>query len=319
MLSNIPLSTSFFGAVCIFTYTLQVLLNPNIFHYTYNTQRILFYHEYYRIFTSPFFHESLLHIAMNMFSYMALGKSLETRFGTLYMFSTVLGSIIGTCLMQILLSFLASTILARDDDKNHNLLNRHSIGFSAVLFHLLVLDSKCHPSASFYSIANVVHVPAKYYPWVLLCLMQVLMPNISFLGHLSGILCGILQSNGFLQCCSPSIEFLRFCDDSQHLRFITSQQSYVQTPVGNDVFALFSNNRGTRVIAVDCFTRVCKVMRDVYSTARNVITITIATTTTTTTMNRDHVMRSEDDDQTVGFFPKTPTPQGTIQIESEMV
>jgi hypothetical protein len=42
------------------------------------------------------------------------------------------------------------------------------------------------------SVFGFFSVPAKLYPWVLLVLLQLLMPGISFLGHLGGILSGYL-------------------------------------------------------------------------------------------------------------------------------
>ena len=43
-------------------------------------------------------------------------------------------------------------------------------------------------------------VPAKYYPWALLIVWQLLMPGVSFLGHLSGVLVSVRDpSDGSIQ------------------------------------------------------------------------------------------------------------------------
>jgi membrane associated rhomboid family serine protease len=72
-----------------------------------------------------------------------------------------------------------------------------SIGFSGVLFHLLVLEvyHPGHSQSAFQqrSIYGLFHVSPKYYPWALLLAAQFLLPNVSFLGHVSGILAGYIQ------------------------------------------------------------------------------------------------------------------------------
>jgi len=59
---------------------------------------------------------------------------------------------------------------------------RFSIGFSGVLFGLITI----FPQNSFFGI----YVNKYIYPFVLLCLMQLIVPNISFMGHLIGIISG---------------------------------------------------------------------------------------------------------------------------------
>lgn len=233
-LSRIPLSTASFGALCCLTFTFQILANPDVSHYTLNAQRVIFHQEYYRIITCAFFHGSIFHIAMNMMSYMTLGKSLEKRVGTFFMYLTVLWSVLLTSLLHISMS-LAISIVTQDS----SLLHRNSLGFSAVLFHLLVLESKCHDPAIASSrlVFGVIHVPSKFYPWVLLFTLQFLMPNISFLGHLSGILCGILQSKS-KNYMIPSIDVFHRCEQSHYLRNITSLQNYVHVPFETDHFIL---------------------------------------------------------------------------------
>lgn len=62
-----------------------------------------------------------------------------------------------------------------------------AIGFSGVIFGLIVIEM-AQSGASSISIFGFVSIPPLVYPWVLLLLCQILMPNVSFWGHLSGIL-----------------------------------------------------------------------------------------------------------------------------------
>jgi len=215
----------------------QMLLNINLHHYTMNPRGVLFQHEFYRMITSSFFHGSLLHIGMNMMSYIALGKSLERKFGTLFMTFTVAYSVV---LTSVIYMIIACATYAVGSEK---IMNQHSLGFSGVLFHLLVLESTGRPNTSqSQSIFGILHIPAKYYPWFMLVAIQFLMPNISFVGHLSGVLCGTLQSGGHLRFIMPGIQLLRTTEDSQRLRRIISLPSFITTPTTNDEFAIFTQS-----------------------------------------------------------------------------
>jgi membrane associated rhomboid family serine protease len=231
--SKIPLSTLSFGAICVATYCFQILLNPKNHDYTMNPRQVIFMHQYYRIITSAFFHGSLMHIGFNMLSLMAVGKSLERHVGSLFTTFTILWSVLLTSAIYIFIA-LAAHLVGSD-----KLMNQHSLGFSGVLFHILVLESSRNPNSS-QAVFGMMRVSSKVYPWVMLVVIQFLMPNISFLGHLSGILAGTLQSGGQLNVIMPSADYLRSCDESQRLQFAVSKPNYIKT-ASNDVFAVFSS------------------------------------------------------------------------------
>jgi len=73
----------------------------------------------------------------------------------------------------------------------YHLITTSSIGFSGILFHLLVLE--VHSSSQTRSFYGLFHLSPIFYPWALLLMIQVLLPNVSFLGHVSGILAGYVQ------------------------------------------------------------------------------------------------------------------------------
>jgi len=77
----------------------------------------------------------------------------------------------------------------------------------------------------------MVQVPAYLYPWALLVVLQIFMPQISFVGHLSGIFVGTLQLYGVLDALIlPSDEYLRAMDDWPSLQRMASREGYVRTP-----------------------------------------------------------------------------------------
>ena len=77
------------------------------------------------------------------------------------------------------------------------------MGLSGVIFALIVAET--HVNAiqhrSFYGFFTV---PAAYFPFLLLVVWQFIFPNISFFGHLGGILAGILYTRGWLAPLTPS-------------------------------------------------------------------------------------------------------------------
>jgi len=113
---------------------------------------------------------------------------------------------------------------------------RHGAGFSGVLFHLLVLEcsiaSAPASQSSSRSIFGFVSVPAYLYPWVLLVVLQVILPNLSFMGHLSGILAGTLQMYGVLDVFAiPSNEYLQGLEERRRMSNLASKlPNFVPTP-----------------------------------------------------------------------------------------
>ena len=78
--------------------------------------------------------------------------------------------------------------------------NSCAVGFSAVIFSLkFVHNQSLSTSSSSSSSMTRVHginVPLGYACWVELVIISLVTPNASFLGHLSGILAGMLYLNG---------------------------------------------------------------------------------------------------------------------------
>lgn len=107
---------------------------------------------------------------------------------------------------------------------------QHSVGFSGVIFHLSVMECNMTPHRT-RSVFGFLTVPAYLYPWALLVVLQVVMPNLSFVGHLSGILTGALQSYGVLDILFVSDNYLQEMEKWSSLRLLTSQPNFVATPV----------------------------------------------------------------------------------------
>ncbi|KAH0785166.1 Clan S-, family S54, Rhomboid-like serine peptidase [Histomonas meleagridis] len=78
----------------------------------------------------------------------------------------------------------------------------HALGFSGILFALIVIDIYIEggPYRSFFSLFLI---PSYLYPWVMLLFMQLILGNVSFLGHLSGLLVGYLYQFGIVKILTP--------------------------------------------------------------------------------------------------------------------
>ena len=224
-ISKVPLFTLFQTCLMCVIFFTQVIFEPNIHAYTMNPRQVIYLHEYYRFVTSSLSHRNFFHILVNMMSYVALGSSLEKQFGSLWHFFTVSWSILLTSTLYIILSFLLYFLLGIQ-----SLMYGHSVGFSGVLFHLCVIQAYRHPNAT-RSLFGFFSVSSTVYPWVLLIALQIIIPNVSFLGHLSGILVGTLQVYGLLDILLPSHEYRIQCDQMDFIRPATSQPNYIKTPI----------------------------------------------------------------------------------------
>lgn len=166
-----------------------------------------------------------MHIGMNSMSTMAIGGMLEKQIGTLMMGITILWGILLTSVIYVFISWLLFATFGYE-----KMMLQHSLGFSGVIFQLSVLESNMSPSNRTRSIFGMFTVSSKMYPWALLVVLQFIMPHISFLGHLSGILVGTLQFYGVLDRLFPSVTYLQELEASERLDFVRGQGGYVNVP-----------------------------------------------------------------------------------------
>jgi membrane associated rhomboid family serine protease len=210
-------------SICGGIYFLQSTLALDLQIFTMCPRLVLYTHEYYRIFTSTVFHVNLVHIGMNILSTSAIGTMLEKRLGTFRLMFTIWWSMLLTSSLYLILSWLAYAIFGYD-----KLLYSHATGFSGVIFHLSVLETYQHPGPT--RSLGFVSLPPALYPWALLILTQFIMPNISFLGHLAGILTGNLQYFGWLdKFCLMSDTYLIDLEIQPLLRPLVTLPTFVPT------------------------------------------------------------------------------------------
>jgi membrane associated rhomboid family serine protease len=185
-------------ALCLIYGLFQQILFPLLFSsstitssLTLSPSHVILRGQVWLLWTSSFLHGSIIHLAMNVMSWIGLASRLESQtMGTLPLMVTVL---VSACILTPVLHVLMATI-AYYGLGISTWFYEHSLGFSGVLFHITVLEVAWNNAAHQQrSVLGLVSVPPMWYPWVLLIVLQFMVPQISFLGHLSGILAGYIQ------------------------------------------------------------------------------------------------------------------------------
>jgi len=157
---------------------------PSVARVSFNPQLIIEYGDWMRFFLSPFYHLSESHLFYNMTSLLWKGIQLETSMGSAE-FASMVAALLAlsqgmTLLMSKGLIFLGDYTAYYD---------QYAVGFSGVLFAMKVVLNAW--SDDFVYLHGMV-IPAKYAAWAELILIQVFIPGTSFLGHLGGILAGLV-------------------------------------------------------------------------------------------------------------------------------
>lgn len=162
------------------------IFSINIGPYVFQPYLVWYFNQYYRMITSAFLHGGIMHIGMNMMSLVAIGGMLEPVYGTFKFLCLTWLSILLGGICYLLLAFGTAWITS-----NWSYLGVSSIGYSGVLFSYAVIESFHSPDAS-RSIFGLFNVPTKLYPFILLVILQVILPNISLFGHLGGLFAGMI-------------------------------------------------------------------------------------------------------------------------------
>jgi len=148
--------------------------------------------EWSRMIFASVVHADDMHLYYNMISFLWKGRRLERRFGTLYFaYLLVIFSVLTNVVLVALSLFL-------DDVWSLGLSQQCAVGFSGVIFALKVLCNHYFPHEDSV-IFGWMPVSSQYACWFELVLIQLLVPNASFVGHFAGILVGLAYVHGPLK------------------------------------------------------------------------------------------------------------------------
>jgi len=224
-LKSIPLMTRSSFLLCSFLYLCSLLFgsfNPEVCLVSF---LVVNQYQVWRIFSSAWFHMGILHILLNMMSFLPLGSSLEKTLGTIrYAYLILLVSILNS-FIHIFISYL----LFYNPFYSTSFIYECSVGFSGVIFTLLVINLHSSTEQT-RSLFGIIKVPSSFYAWVLLVVLQLIMPGVSFLGHLSGIISGYLYNFGYLNKLFISNSIINSLETSNALGFIVSNNGFISNP-----------------------------------------------------------------------------------------
>ncbi|KAK4799460.1 hypothetical protein SAY86_024825 [Trapa natans] len=249
---GIPFLTSSIVIVCTIIYLICLFTGYDSFEQIcFLPTAVIHKFQVYRIFTSVIFHGSLLHVMFNMLALVPLGSDLERLMGSI----RLLYIMILLAMSNAVLHLLIAVLIAHNPFHPYEyLMNECAIGFSGILFSLIVIETSLSGAQS-RSIFGLFNVPAQWYPWILLIIFQILMSNVSLLGHLCGILSGFAYSYGLFNKLIPGTSFYAAIEASRFLstcirrpKFIVctggSTMGYIPTYTGHNTArsALFPGN-----------------------------------------------------------------------------
>lgn len=158
---------------------------PSISEACISVQGVWFRGQWQRLFTSPFVHSGDYHLYYNMASFMWKAVSLERHFGSGYFAYMVTVFSVATGLVYLALHYLMAELLDQ-----WSAMRSCAVGFSAVIFALKVVTTHIQP-AGMTMIMGFFPIPTRLACWAELVIISVLFPNVSFVGHLAGILVGL--------------------------------------------------------------------------------------------------------------------------------
>lgn len=175
-----------------------------------------------RLILGQLFHATDMHLYFNMVSLLWKGNMLERKFKSVYFAYLLAVFTVLTGLTLVGLNFIMSEVFG---DRSYEL--QCAVGFSGVTFALKVLTTHYSPRGMHYAL-GFIPVPSKYIYWAELGLIQLMVPNASFTGHLAGILVGLLYIKGPLKAVMDS-----FMPAEPSYTYQTGRTGYRQTYTQN--------------------------------------------------------------------------------------
>jgi len=252
-LRTIPVITKAVLFVCVGLYLIGFVFGTFNGTVCYSSSSILNRKQVYRLVSGAWFHNGILHIALNMMAFLPMGSELERHMGSIQFMFTMLLFDIACGVIHLIISSVAfyNPFFSYD-----NWMFECAVGLSGVIFALLTVSTN-NSQSSTRSVFGIVQVSASLYPWVLLIILQLIMPGISFLGHLSGIIAGYLYSYGYLNKVMFSDSSIRSMETSRSLGWLISMDGFISCPGSNPYTSVVPPNLGlpnTRIPSLPVWT-----------------------------------------------------------------
>eukprot|EP01026_Neomeris_dumetosa_P025471 TRINITY_DN20981_c0_g1_i2.p2 TRINITY_DN20981_c0_g1~~TRINITY_DN20981_c0_g1_i2.p2 ORF type:complete len:217 (+),score=12.53 TRINITY_DN20981_c0_g1_i2:158-808(+) len=194
--NSIYICTRIVFSTCVGLYLIQAILGLELRNVCLLTDYVIYQWQVWRLLSSVVFHGGVMHLAFNMIAFLPTGKQLESRMGTVKLFYLIFLLTIMEGVMYIIVMVMLDVSGIWSDAASVEC----AVGFSGVIFGLIAVSTQ-ESSLQSYSVFGLFQVPSKYYPWVLLAVIQLLSARVSLVGHLAGLLVSkiVNQSNNQLK------------------------------------------------------------------------------------------------------------------------
>lgn len=227
---SIPFFTSAVVIVCGAIYFVCLLVGYDSFsEICFLPSAVVSRFQVYRIYTAILFHGSLLHVLFNMMALVPLGSELERIMGSVRLLYVTILLATSNAIIHV---FIALLVAYNPILTNGYLMNECAIGFSGVLFSMIVIETSLSGVQS-RSVFGLFNVPAKWYAFFLLVVFQLLMQNVSLLGHLSGIVSGFAYTFGLFNFLIPGTSFYSSIEASSWLSSCVRRPKFIVCTGGN--------------------------------------------------------------------------------------
>ncbi|XP_048225767.1 rhomboid-like protein 15 isoform X2 [Ricinus communis] len=227
---SIPFLTSAIVIVCGTIYLACLLIGyDSFFEICFLPSAIISHFQVYRIYTSILFHGSLLHVFFNMMALVPLGSELERIMGSVRLLYLTILLATSNAIFHL---FIATLVAHNPFHSDQHLINECAIGFSGILFSMIVIETSLSGVQS-RSVFGLFNVPAKWYAFILLVVFQLLMTNVSLLGHLCGILSGFAYTYGLFNFLMPGSSFYSSIEASSWLSSCVRRPKFIMCTGGN--------------------------------------------------------------------------------------
>ncbi|KAH1090408.1 hypothetical protein J1N35_017665 [Gossypium stocksii] len=232
---SIPFLTSAVVIVCGVIYLICLLVGYDSFYEVcFLPEAIVSHFQVYRIYTSIIFHGSLLHVLFNMLALVPLGSELERIMGSIRLLYTIILLATSNAIFHLI---IALVVAYNPFHPFEHLMNECAIGFSGILFSMIVIETSLSGVQSrrilVLSVFGLFNVPAKWYAFILLVVFQLLMTNVSLLGHLCGILSGFAYTFGLFNFLIPGPSFYTAIESSSWLASCVRRPKFILCSGGN--------------------------------------------------------------------------------------
>ncbi|XP_050383319.1 rhomboid-like protein 15 isoform X2 [Argentina anserina] len=227
---GIPFLTSAVVGVCATIYVVCLLAGyDSYYEVCFLPSAVISKFQVYRIFTAVLFHGSLLHVLFNMMALVPLGSELERIMGSVRLLYIIILLATTNALLHLLIALL---VAYNPIHPFEYLMNECAIGFSGILFSMIVIETSLS-GQQYRSVFGLFNVPAKWYAWILLVVFQLVMSNVSLLGHLCGILSGFAYSYGLFNFLIPGPSFYSKIEASSLLSSCVGRRKFILCTGGN--------------------------------------------------------------------------------------